>query len=261
MSNNTDWSQQFHDDEGLEALRQRVLDDANYIHARDQIGNTPLLTAIGHDDVELVDFMLEKGSDPNCEVDDGYTCLLVAVESESPEAPRIMKALIDGGADIHAKGINGWAPLHMAAARGNLEAAKLLLEAGADVNQRTEIDGHDSPLMEATRNGRAEMVRLLLEHGADTEVRDMVLDMGLIELAETAMDGPDPNVVEELRKLPAPNPAELLADMDLPAEELKHMLEQIGEVDLAQSYIDSATELAEQGEFEEVVAILRSWKK
>jgi ankyrin repeat protein len=261
MSKETDWSQSFHDDDGTEAIRERVLMDADYIHARDKIDNTPLLSAIGLDEVELVQLLLEKGADPNCEVDDGYTCLLVAIESESPPSLQIIKALIAAGADLHVYGINGWAPLHMAAARDQFEAAKLLLDAGANVNQRIQIDGHDSPLMEATRNGNADMVRLLLEHGADTDVHDMILDQGLIELAETAMKGADPDTIEELRKLPAINPADLLADMDLDAEELAQMMEQIGEVDMVQNYIDGANELAENGEHAKVIEILRSWKK
>ena len=265
---NTDWSESFHDAEGLEPIRERVLADPDYIHARDKIGNTPLLCAIGGNDLELVRFLLDKGSDPNCEVDDGYTCLMVAVESGEEEADEeasleILKTLIAAGADIHFCGINGWAPLHMAAARNQVEKAKVLLNAGADVNQRIQIDGHDSPLMEATRSGQAEMVKLLLEHGADTEVRDVILDLGLIELAETAMEGADPEVAEELRKLPPVNPEEMLAelDMDMPPEQIEMLKKTWSEMDMAQNYIDNANELAERGNFEEVIELLTNWQK
>ena len=263
MSSPTDWSERFHDEEGLESIRERVLADPDYIHARDKVGSTPLLSAVGGNDLELVKFLLEKGSDPNCEVDDGYTCLLVAVESDEAASLEVIKALLAAGADIHACGINGWSPLHMAASRNHVEKATALLEAGANVNLRTQIDGHDSPLMEATRSGHAEMVKLLLEHGADTEVRDVILDLGLIELAETAMEGADPEVVEELRKLPPVNPEEMLAelDMDLPPEQLEEMKKMWSEIDMAQNYIDNANELAERGNFEEVIELLTNWKK
>lgn len=61
-------------------------------------------------------------------------------------------------------------PLHLAAAQGNLEVARLLLDAGAD------LDGGDSdestPLHCAVLNRRAEMVRFLLDRGADVNRRD-----------------------------------------------------------------------------------------
>jgi hypothetical protein len=56
-------------------------------------------------------------------------------------------------------------PLH--AARGNVEAARLLIEFGADVNA---IDGEEQrlrPLHGRSEHGDVEMVELLLEHGAD----------------------------------------------------------------------------------------------
>jgi ankyrin repeat protein len=54
-------------------------------------------------------------------------------------------------------------PLH--AARGNVAAARLLLEFGADVN---DIDGAKQrlmPLHGRAEHGDVEMVKLLLEHG------------------------------------------------------------------------------------------------
>ncbi len=56
-------------------------------------------------------------------------------------------------------------PLH--AARGNVEAARLLIEYGADVNA---IDGEKQrlmPLHGRAEHGDVEMVELLMEHGAD----------------------------------------------------------------------------------------------
>jgi uncharacterized protein len=56
-------------------------------------------------------------------------------------------------------------PLH--AARGNLDAARLLIEFGADVNA---IDGEKQrlmPLHGRAEHGDVEMVELLLQHGAD----------------------------------------------------------------------------------------------
>jgi ankyrin repeat protein len=99
---------------------------------------------------------------------DGYTALHYACFFGQPDATR---ALIERGADIDAiaRGDNRVAPLQSAAAGGNLEAARLLLEAGADVNCREE--GSFTPLHSAAQNGDAAMARLLIEHGADRDGR------------------------------------------------------------------------------------------
>jgi hypothetical protein len=56
-------------------------------------------------------------------------------------------------------------PLH--AARGNLDAARLLIELGADVNAIDSEQQRLTPLHGRAEHGDVEMVDLLLEHGAD----------------------------------------------------------------------------------------------
>ena len=52
-----------------------------------------------------------------------------------------------------------------AAREGDLESAKLLLDAGADINQTTEYGW--TPLLTATNNRHYELGKYLIEHGAD----------------------------------------------------------------------------------------------
>jgi ankyrin repeat protein len=65
----------------------------------------------------------------------------------------------------------GRTPLDIAAANGDMETAKMLLDAGvrADVGSEmfTDTGGHYTPLVEAVAHHRTEMVRLLCEHGAN----------------------------------------------------------------------------------------------
>lgn len=72
------------------------------------------------------------------------------------------KALIAAGAQVNRL---GWAPLHYAASKAQVETARLLIERGAIVN----APGPDgtTPLMMAALSGKPDIVRLLLEHGAD----------------------------------------------------------------------------------------------
>ena len=59
-------------------------------------------------------------------------------------------------------------PLVYAARTGSIDAARVLLEAGADVNQVTRYGW--SPLLAATQNRNYQLGRFLIEHGADVNL-------------------------------------------------------------------------------------------
>lgn len=241
----------------FEAVRKRVIDDPGYLHERDYVGSTPLLNAIAIGNLELVRFLIEQGADPNAPVDDGYTCLLTAVESDAADSTLVVAELIQAGADIHATGTNGWTPLHMAAARGYAEKARLLIGAGAEVNRRTEIDASETPLMEAASMGHPEVVRLLLEHGADPTMRDTVHGRTPLASATYMSKGPDPDVVAYLKRENIRiDVDQLFGNMDLPPEQLEVIKNAVKETDLAENYINNATELARTGNHAEVIRIL-----
>ena len=245
----------------VKAIRKRVLDDPDFLLARDYVGNTPLLTAIEFDNLELVTFLLQRGADPNVAVDDGYTCLLTAIESDETVSTKIVATLITAGADIHLAGINGWTPLHMAAARGHAEKAKLLIAAGSDVNQRKDIDAHETPLLEAAFMGQPETVKLLLENGADASLRDVINNRTPLETAKYAAAGPDPEVYKLLKQENMQiDTGDIFDDMDLPPDQLKMLKEEMGKVDMAESYLQNSPEIAESGNHAEVIRILTGHK-
>ena len=62
---------------------------------------------------------------------------------------------------------DGWTPLHLAAFFGGFEAAKLLIERGADVNARSTNAMANMPIHAAAAGSRTGIVQLLLEKGAD----------------------------------------------------------------------------------------------
>jgi ankyrin repeat protein len=100
--------------------------------------------------------------------DDGFTALHLAVFGRRPDAARL---LIDRGADVNARSTGPIArvpPLGTAAFVGSLELAQLLLDRGADVNGRSE-DGFTA-LDAAIANGSVELARLLESHGGERRV-------------------------------------------------------------------------------------------
>ncbi|KAJ8733475.1 hypothetical protein PYW08_001773 [Mythimna loreyi] len=67
--------------------------------------------------------------------------------------------------DPSAKDNAGFTPLHVAAAKGHVRIARLLLQYGANVSAAAQ--GGIRPLHEACENSHVEVIRLLLAYGAD----------------------------------------------------------------------------------------------
>ncbi len=70
-------------------------------------------------------------------------------------------ALLKAGTNPNCLDVDKWTPLHWAARNNSLDAAKVLLAHGADVN--TENKGGRTPL--AYAKNKPEMKALLLQHG------------------------------------------------------------------------------------------------
>lgn len=72
---------------------------------------------------------------------------------------------------VSALSDDGWTPLHLAAFFGNLEAARLLLNKGAQANARSTNSMENTPLHAAAAGRHAAVVKLLLDHGASSNAR------------------------------------------------------------------------------------------
>jgi uncharacterized protein len=97
--------------------------------------------------------------------DDGFTALHLAVFGEQEEAARL---LIEQGADVDALATSSIAkvrPLGTAAFVRSVPLARSLLDAGADVNGQGE--GGFTALDSAKQSGDEELIRLLRERGAE----------------------------------------------------------------------------------------------
>uniref|UniRef100_A0A0G4IAW7 Uncharacterized protein n=1 Tax=Chromera velia CCMP2878 TaxID=1169474 RepID=A0A0G4IAW7_9ALVE len=134
----------------------------------------------------------EKGSPESCELLIARGCEIETRTSyhqwtpltfaasfcHSADHVRVVETLLRAGASVHSKAWNGDTPLHWvlhsrqhAASEFSLQAARLLLEKGADPNE-TNAEGqtvlHLPPVL-----GKVDLVRELVEHwGATISVRD-----------------------------------------------------------------------------------------
>lgn len=105
----------------------------------------------------------------NTHADDGFHALGLACFFGHYD---VAEYLIKAGAPINSPSRNGLkaAPLHSATAAGHVRIVKLLLESGADPNVR-EQSGFTA-LHAAAQNGDVEMIRALLFAGADLTLKN-----------------------------------------------------------------------------------------
>lgn len=81
-------------------------------------------------------------------------------------------ALVEQGADCHAKDNAGWTPLHEACNFGHVEIVKLLLNNGVSVN--TPGFENNLPLHDAVINNHIQIAKVLISFGANPSARYIV---------------------------------------------------------------------------------------
>jgi hypothetical protein len=90
---------------------------------------------------------------------------------------KVVQLLLDQGADVNQRNAQHRTALDAASTEGNLEVAKLLIKYGADVNCRDK-EGW-TPLLDASLYGHRDIAELLLDNGADVNAKDQDLQTPL----------------------------------------------------------------------------------
>ncbi|KAI4899342.1 hypothetical protein NFI96_014594, partial [Prochilodus magdalenae] len=200
----------------LECLKVLLRAEPQTINCRTLRNQTPLLLAVGRRHLPCVQFLLEKGADPNLANNQWETPLLKACEKGFEEAVGLLiryaatttKACVQGGTPLHeavrhknvemckmllqagaklmAKNIYGIDPLFTAAQCGAAEVLSFLLMKGGDVN--TQANDGASALFEASKNGHGEVVEILLSRRADVNKCNKA---GLLPIHVAAKNGHD----------------------------------------------------------------------
>ena len=169
---------------GSAPMVRRLLASGANPNAALLLGETPLMVAARTGSPDVVELLLASGANPNARAARGQNALMWAVAQKHPD---VVKVLLAHRADIHARsdvwtqmmavpphGLpeynrqiphGGDTALMFAARVGDFESAKLLVAAGADVNDRDAWGV--SALVLAAHSGYGGLVRLLLERGAD----------------------------------------------------------------------------------------------
>lgn len=171
------------DDHNIREMRRQVIVLKVPVDTRDRINEfTPLMYAVFNNDIQSVKVLLELGADPNIPTDSisdkGDNSVIIACRY-SDISIEILKLLLKYGGNPNSTecGRNydmdgDWIPARSSALScavsisGEIEKVKILVEAGANVNNY-DGDFQDAPLMDALLLDRMNIALYLLEHGAD----------------------------------------------------------------------------------------------
>lgn len=130
----------------------------------DRIG-TGLMIAAWNGNIEMMELFVSRGANPRRANNNGEQAVQLAAWNGHAAAVRW---LLERGAVLNREDKH-WNALHYAVFNGHTELAGELIQRGADVNARTPNGA--TPLMLAAREGREDAAKLLLESGADTKVK------------------------------------------------------------------------------------------
>ncbi|RXZ38921.1 ankyrin repeat domain-containing protein [Oxalobacteraceae bacterium CAVE-383] len=141
-------------------------------------GDSGLILALREDSKRVFDILINTpGIDLEIRARNGDSALMIASYKGNVAA---VKALLAKEAQVNNQ---GWTALHYAAAIGNDEIVRMLLEESAYID--AESPNSTTPLMMAAGSGRVTTVKLLLDEGADPTLKNNV-GMTALDFAQEA---------------------------------------------------------------------------
>jgi len=169
---------------GSAAMVRRLLQAGANPNATLLLGETPLMVAARSGNADVVQQLVTRGANVNARATRGQTALMWAVAQKHPD---VVKVLLANRADVHTRS-ESWnqmeavsphgvpeynreipygknTALMFAARVGDLESARLLVAAGANVND--EDAWGISVVTLATHSGFVDLAEFLLDKGAD----------------------------------------------------------------------------------------------
>ena len=179
-------------------LEQHLQLSTSTIDAVDADGRTALSWAASRGDLDAVKTLLRYGADPNIPSYFGQQSLHWAAQNKRQSPYRILKVLIERGAEVNA--VDYWNRTALTYASGNTDLAsiQLLVESGTALNVRDRR--LRTALGYAARLGNFEHAKIVLESGADPDIPDEFNVIPLLEAVKNNFH----NILELL--IPVSNP-------------------------------------------------------
>eukprot|EP01118_Nematostelium_gracile_P019811 TRINITY_DN933_c0_g1_i5.p1 TRINITY_DN933_c0_g1~~TRINITY_DN933_c0_g1_i5.p1 ORF type:complete len:259 (+),score=76.51 TRINITY_DN933_c0_g1_i5:49-777(+) len=157
---------------GNEQLIRYLLDSGAKFDTKDDSGWTPIMSAAASDKLTSIQLILSRGKvDLNQKNDTGRTALIYACSKAKD--PETINILLKNGAKVNLTDAYGATPLHRAAAnksKSSLPIVQLLIENGANINAQDK-EG-TTPLHIACQEDNEGVAMAIVNAGADVEIKN-----------------------------------------------------------------------------------------
>lgn len=139
------------------------------IYGKDR--KSALLVAAANHRHKVMRVLIDKGADVNLQDIDGNTALHSFAAVLTERNIEVFKQMVAKKVDLSLQNEKGESPIHVAAKAHNLAGVKILMDSGAPIN---EVDANgESILFEFARLGLAEVVNELIDLGVNPEIKNV----------------------------------------------------------------------------------------
>jgi ankyrin repeat protein len=132
------------------------------INARDNTSNTALHIAAQKFYKDLAKLLPVRGAEVDYKINDGVTSSTLAEDE-------VTQLLLKNRAEVNAKNMFGYTPLHWAAQNGHKDIVELLLVKKAEIEAKDSVGR--TPLYWAATKGHKDVVELLLANKAEVNAK------------------------------------------------------------------------------------------
>jgi ankyrin repeat protein len=174
-----------------------LLNSVNVAFTSETEHNTvSLFEAVFNGDIKKATELLSRGNlNINAKDNNGFPVLMNAMIS----APKLVKLLIEFGADVNVQDIHQWTPLIHAVASESPELVQLLIKSNANVNAKNK-NGNTALMFAVTRKS-PELVQLLINNEADINAKNNLGEAALDLAFDKLQDLPVDNNIKEIINL------------------------------------------------------------
>ena len=165
----------------------RLLELNASVEVTTRLGASPLSNAAFRGHADACALLLRYAANLESGVGGGGA-LHAALQGEGGKASELVALLVGAGGAIDRYDGRGITPLALAARAGDVDSARVLLDAGARINLETR-QTRITPLMAAALRGHTQTVRLLCSRGADVHASGGDLTFGATALHLGAQGG------------------------------------------------------------------------